>query len=211
MQFLLRLSRFIDRITMHVGTLAMLMIAAAVFISTGNAVARKLFSLSSNAMLEIQWYLFSAVFLLGAGYALLRNAHVRIDFLSSRFSPRTRNLIDIGGILLVIVPLCALLIEMSMPLFLSAYQTGEMSPDAGGLLRWPVLMTVPLGMVLLLAQSGSEIIKRIAFLGGYGPDPLFEKSEQESIDELIAEGEALVAEVTGQHAAPTTGADREAK
>lgn len=215
MQFLLRLSGIIDRITANVGILAMLMIAAAVFISTGNALARKLFSWSSNAMLEIQWYLFSAVFLLGAGYAMLRNAHVRIDFLSSRFSARTRNLIDIAGIVLVIVPLCLMLIDMSTPLFLKAYQTHEMSPDAGGLLRWPVLMMVPLGMVLLLAQSGSEIIKRLAFLAGCGPDPLLEKTEQENIDALIADSEMLAADTPDRatHAAApgANGHHRDAK
>lgn len=181
MQLLLKLSRGIDKITEYVGLLTMFMVLSAVFISTGNALSRKIFSLSSNAMLEIQWYLFSGVFLLGAGYTLLRNAHVRIDFLSSRFSPRTRNIIDIIGILLIVVPLCAILINMSMPLFVDAYQNSEMSPNAGGLIRWPVYMTVPLGMVLLLMQSCSEIIKRISFVRGQGVDPLAESNEPEEL------------------------------
>lgn len=185
MQRLLKLSRGIDKISGCIGILTMLMIVMAVFISAGNAVSRKAFSLSSNAMLEVQWYLFSGVFLLGAGYTFLRNAHVRIDFISSRLSARTRNMIDVVGIVLVVVPLCVILIRMGMPLLMSAYQTGEMSPDAGGLIRWPVYSMVPIGMGLLLLQSGSEVIKRIAFLLGQGPDPLSEKSEHDEIEVVV--------------------------
>lgn len=185
MRLLLKLSRCLDRVTEYIGILAMLMIILAVFISTGNALARKIFSLSSNAMLEIQWYLFSGVFLLGAGYAFLRNAHVRIDFISGRLSARVRNYIDIAGIVLVILPLCAILIDISLPLFLKAFQSGERSADAGGLIRWPVYLLVPLGMALLLMQSGSEIIKRIAFLRGQVPDPLIENNQHEEIDGLV--------------------------
>ena len=172
MKALLQVSRVIDRINEHVGRVIMWLVLAAVLVSAVNAVVRKSLSISSNAWLELQWYLFSAVFLLGAGYAFLRNAHVRIDFISSRLSARTRSLIDVVGIVVFLIPLCVLMIDMSWPLFTRAWTSGEMSQNAGGLIRWPVYLLVPLGMSLLLAQAVSELIKRIAFLRGLIPDPI---------------------------------------
>jgi TRAP-type mannitol/chloroaromatic compound transport system permease small subunit len=172
MQFLLRISRIIDAISERVGSALIWLLLATVLISTVNAVVRKVFSIGSNAWLELQWYLFAAVFLLGAGYAFLHNVHVRIDFVSARLSARGRNWVDIIGIVAFLAPLCWLLLSMSWPLFVKAWQTGEMSQNAGGLIRWPVQLMIPLGMVLLLAQAGSELIKRIAFLKGLIPDPL---------------------------------------
>jgi TRAP-type mannitol/chloroaromatic compound transport system permease small subunit len=172
MQFLLRLSRGIDTISERIGSVLIWALFSTVIISTVNAVVRKLFSIGSNAWLEIQWYLFSAVFLLGAGYAFLHNAHVRIDFISARLSARTRNIIDIVGILAFLFPLAWMLLYLSWPLFTNAWTSNEMSQNAGGLIRWPVLALVPLGMVLLLAQGASELVKRIAFLKGLIPDPL---------------------------------------
>jgi TRAP-type mannitol/chloroaromatic compound transport system permease small subunit len=128
--------------------------------------------MGSNALPDMQWYLFSGVFLLGAGYAFLKNVHVRIDFISSRLSARTRSWIDVVGILVFLAPLCWLLTQMSWPLFVKAWQSGEMSQNAGGLIRWPAYLLLPAGMALLLLQSASEIIKRIAFLRGLIPDPL---------------------------------------
>ncbi len=172
MQMLLKISRLIDAMSERIGNFVYWLILAAVFISAGNAVVRKSFQMSSNALLEVQWYLFSAVFLLGAGFVFLKNAHVRIDFVSSRFSPKVRNWIDIFGILLVLGPLCVIFIELSWPLFHRAWVSGEMSQNAGGLVRWPVLLMIPLGFALLLIQGLSELIKRVAFLRGLIPDPL---------------------------------------
>ncbi|MDP3521130.1 MAG: TRAP transporter small permease subunit [Hydrogenophaga sp.] len=185
MSQLLSLSRLIDGLTNLVGKLAMWMILATTLISASNAIIRKVFGTSSNAWLEIQWYLFAAVFMLGGGYAFLRNAHVRIDFISSRFSARTRNWIDVGGILVFVFPLCYLLISLGMPLFLNAWNSGEMSSNAGGLLRWPVYALIPLGFFLLFVQSISELIKRFAFLTGKGPDPLAHAGPSD--EELLAQ------------------------
>lgn len=175
MQFLLRLSRAIDWISERIGSMLIWLVLAAVLISAGNAIIRKTFNIGSNAWLEAQWYLFAAVFMLGAGYAFLHNAHVRIDFLSGRLSARTRNWIDIIGIVLFLTPLCYLVITLAWPLFVNAWQSGERSANAGGLIRWPVYLLVPVGMALLLAQAGSELIKRVAFLQGLIPDPLAHK------------------------------------
>lgn len=172
MNFLLKLSRLIDALSDLIGKSLIWLILAAVLVSAGNAIVRKIFNMSSNAFLEIQWYLFAAVFMLGAGYAFLKNAHVRIDFLSNRFSERTRNWIDIFGILLFLGPLCYMLIVMSWPLFMNAWTSGEMSQNANGLIRWPVYLMIPAGMALLLLQAFSELIKRVAFLRGLIPDPI---------------------------------------
>lgn len=172
MSLLLRLSRLIDGLNQLIGKLAMWLVLAATLISAGNAIVRKVVGASSNSWLEIQWYLFGAVFMLGAGYAFLVNAHVRIDFISSRFSARTRNWVDIGGILLFLTPLCWLMIAEGWPLFERAWTSGEMSGNAGGLIRWPVYLLIPAGFVLLLLQGFSELVKRAAFLLGQGPDVL---------------------------------------
>jgi TRAP-type mannitol/chloroaromatic compound transport system permease small subunit len=172
MPLLLKISRLIDAFTTLIGKLAMWMILATTLISASNAIIRKVFGTSSNAWLEIQWYLFAAVFMLGSGYAFLRNSHVRIDFISSKFSARGRNWVDIGGILLFVFPLCYLLTAQGWPLFVQALESGEMSSNSGGLIRWPVYALIPAGFILLFMQSLSELIKRMAFLTGNGPDPL---------------------------------------
>jgi TRAP-type mannitol/chloroaromatic compound transport system permease small subunit len=189
MQFLLRLSRAIDALSERIGLILIWFLFSTVIISAANAIIRKTFSIGSNAWLELQWYLFAAVFLLGAGYTFLHNAHVRIDFLSGRLSPRARNIVDIVGILLFLTPIAWLLLQLSWPLFVNAWESGEMSQNAGGLIRWPVLALVPLGMVLLLAQAASELIKRIAYLKGLIPDPLAhaETPESQAIVETPAE------------------------
>lgn len=172
MKALLQASRIIDRVNEVVGKAIMWLVLAAVLVSAINAVVRKSLNISSNAWLELQWYLFSAVFLLGAGYTFLRNAHVRIDFISSRLTARARSIIDVVGIVVFLIPLCVLMIDMSWPLLARAWASGEMSQNAGGLIRWPVYLLVPVGMGLLLAQALSELIKRIAFLRGLIPDPI---------------------------------------
>ena len=181
MTFLMRISRGIDRVNQSVGIFTTWLILATTLISAGNAIVRKAFDLSSNALLEIQWYLFAAVFLLGAGYGLLKNSHVRIDFISGMLTARTRNWIDIGGIVLALFPFCAICIYLSWPLFMQAFNTGEMSSNAGGLIRWPVYALVPAGFALLMLQGVSELIKRWAFLTGQGEDVL--SSEETMSDE----------------------------
>lgn len=180
MQALLSISRLIDAINDRIGRLMMWFVLAATLISAVNAIVRKVFGTSSNAWLEVQWYLFAAVFLLGGGYAFLRNAHVRIDFLSSKFSARTRNWVDIVGIVAFVFPLCLLLIHEGWPVFARAWVSGEMSSNAGGLIRWPVYLLIPLGFAILLLQGVSEIIKRAAFLTGDGPDVLAHKEPDEA-------------------------------
>ncbi len=172
MKLLLKLSGLLDALSVRVGRSIMWLILAAILVSAGNAIVRKAFQMSSNALLEAQWYLFSAVFLLGAGYTFLRNAHVRIDFVSVRLSPRARAWIDIVGIVAVLAPLCLVLIDLSWPLFVNAWRSGETSQNYGGLIRWPIYLMLPLGMALLLLQGASELIKRFAFLRGLIPDPL---------------------------------------
>lgn len=192
MQPLLRMSRAIDAVNGAIGWLAMWLILAATLISAGNAVVRRAFDTSSNAWLEVQWYLFAAVFMLGGGYAFLRNAHVRIDFISSRLSARARNWIDLVGIVVFVLPLCVMMIKLGWPLFERAWASGEMSSNAGGLVRWPVYLLIPAGFTLLALQSLSELIKRVAFLTGHGPDALEHTgpSETELLAKEIAAAEA---------------------
>ncbi len=188
MNGLLAVSRVVDAITDRIGRILWWFVLAAVVISGVNAILRKVFNIGSNAWLEVQWYLFAAVFMLGAGYAFLKNAHVRIDFISGKLSARTRNWIDIVGIVFFLVPLTVMLIRLGWPLFHNAWESGEMSQNAGGLIRWPVLALIPLGMTLLLIQALSELVKRIAFLQGRIPDPLaHEPHTQETPDQLEAE------------------------
>lgn len=168
-------------------------VLAAVLISAGNAIIRKLFNIGSNAWLEVQWYLFAAVFMLGVGYVMLKNAHVRIDFISSRLSKRTNATIDAVGIVVFTIPLSIIMIKLGWPLAQQALSTGEMSQNAGGLIRWPVLMLVPVGFAILLAQASSELIKRVAFLTGHRSEP-FSVEHEKSAEELLAEELAAEAE-----------------
>ncbi|MBX3609977.1 MAG: TRAP transporter small permease subunit [Hydrogenophaga sp.] len=193
MKALLSLSALIDRLNELVGRLMMWFVLAATLISAGNAIVRKLFGVSSNAWLEVQWYLFAAVFMLGGGYAFLRNVHVRIDFLSSKFSARTRNWIDIIGILVFLFPLCVLMFREGWPVFMRGWESGEVSSNAGGLIRWPVYLLIPVGFAVLMVQGLSELIKRVAFLTGSAPDPLAHKEpdEAEQLMEDIAQAEAV--------------------
>jgi len=172
MKALLQIARAIDWVNRQVGRAIIWLVLAAVLISAGNAVTRKVLSLSSNAWLEVQWYLFAAVFMLGAGYTFLRDSHVRIDFISARLRPQTRSVVDIVGIVVFLIPLCVLMIDLSWPLFANAWATGETSQNAGGLIRWPAYALIPAGMLLLLAQSIAELIKRFAFLSGAIADPI---------------------------------------
>jgi TRAP-type mannitol/chloroaromatic compound transport system permease small subunit len=171
MRYLVVLARAIDIVNSFVGRAVAWLVLAAVLVSAGNALVRYALGVSSNAWLEIQWYLFSAIFLLCAGYTLLRNAHVRIDILSGRLSPRTRAWIDIAGGLLFLMPMALIVLYLSWPMFFQSYLTHELSSDAGGLVRWYVKALIPAGFALLVLQGLSEIIKGIAVLRG-GPDAL---------------------------------------
>ena len=198
---LLAASRHIDRFNEAIGKSMRWLVLAAVLISAGNAIVRKAFSIGSNSLLEIQWYLFAAVFMLGGGYAFLRNVHVRIDFVSSKLSKRTNTIIDILGIVIFLIPLCLILINLSWPLFVSTWTSGEMSSNAGGLIRWPVMMLIPLGFGLLLLQAFSELTKRFAFLKGLIPEP-FSVEGTKSDEEILAEELAAAAEKKNQTGAP---------
>lgn len=166
MRLLLSFARTIDRINGYVGRGVAWLVLATVLVSAGNATARYALNMSSNAWLEIQWYLFSAIFLLAAGYTLLKNAHVRIDVLSARLTPRARAWIDIAGGLLFLLPIAIVILYLSWPMFVQSYSTHEISSDAGGLVRWYVKALIPAGFALLVLQGISELIKRVAFLRG---------------------------------------------
>lgn len=166
MKFLLALSRTIDALNERVGRLVLWLVLAATLVSAANAGMRYTFGMASNAWLELQWYLFAAIFLLAAGYTLKHNGHVRIDILYGRLSERGRAWIDLLGALLFLLPFSLLLVWFSWPGFTDALLRGEVSSDAGGLLRWPVRLLIPLGFALLALQGISESIKRIAFLRG---------------------------------------------
>ena len=197
MSALLSLSRLIDAISLGIGKLIGWLILAATVISAVNAVLRKAFNIGSNSALEIQWYLFAAVFMLGVGYVMLKNDHVRIDFISARFSKRTNAIIDVIGMVVFTIPLAWIMIDLAWPYFMRAYDSGEMSQNAGGLIRWPVIGLIPLGFGVLLMQTLSELIKRIAFLTGHRDQPFSverDKSAEEILaEELLAEAEAQAA------------------
>ncbi len=193
MQVLIKLSRLIDSLSSRIGWITMWLILATTLISAGNAIVRKAFGTSSNALLEIQWYLFAAVFMLGAGYGFLKNSHVRIDFISTRLSARARNWIDVGGIVLVLIPFCGICIVLSWPLFVQTYTSGEMSQNAGGLIRWPAYALMPLGFALLTLQALSELLKRVLFLTGQGPDSLSDADHKSDEQKHLEELEAIAA------------------
>ncbi|HRL99797.1 MAG TPA: TRAP transporter small permease subunit [Acidovorax sp.] len=184
MQALLRLSRGIDAINAFVGKYVIWLIFASTVISALNAVVRKAFNYSSNGFLEVQWYLFAWSFLVAAGYTLLHREHVRIDVLNSRLSKRTQVWIDIIGFALFLTPLCIMVLYMGIPMLISKYQSGEISGNPGGLIRWPVWAALPVGFGLLMLQGWSELIKRIAFLRGLGPDPMGRLTDKTAEEEL---------------------------
>ena len=193
MQALLSFSRGIDWLNERVGRAVIWLILASTVISGLNAVVRKAFNYSSNGFLEVQWYLFAAAFLLAAGYTLLHREHVRVDVVSSRFSKRTQIWLDVIGFAFFHTPVCLTVLWFAFPFFLQGYQSGEMSSNAGGLIRWPVYLMMPLGFGLLLLQGWSELIKRIAFLKGLIPDPTV-KPDEKTAEEELAESIRRLAE-----------------
>ncbi len=185
MKAMLALSRWIDALNEQVGKFSYWLILAAVLVSTGNAIVRYTVDMSSNAWLEIQWYLFSFVFLFCAGYTLLHNQHVRIDIITSHLSKRAQTWIDILGTVFFLMPMAIAIMWLSWPVFIDAWDSKEVSSNAGGLLIWPGRLMLPLGFFLLILQGASELIKRVAFLRGLVPDPS-EKDDGPTAEELLA-------------------------
>jgi TRAP-type mannitol/chloroaromatic compound transport system permease small subunit len=197
MQALLKFSKAVDWLNTFVGKYVIWLILASTVISAVNAAVRKAFSMSSNAYLEVQWYLFAAAFLLAAGYTLLNGEHVKIDVISSRLTKRGQILVDIFGFVFFLTPVCLAILWYGIPFFLKGFYSGEMSSNAGGLIRWPVYLMMPLGFSLLLLQGWSELIKRIAFLKGLIEDPTVKKIEKTAEEEL-AESIRQLAEREGK-------------
>lgn len=192
---LLKLARAIDAFSERIGRAVSWLVLVAVLISTVNALVRYAFNYSSNAFLEMQWYLFAAVFLLGASWTLKRNEHIRIDVVVGRFSPRVHAWIDIFGGLFFLLPLCLVVLYDSIPFALEAWRSGEMSSNAGGLIVWPAKLLIPLGFALLALQGLAEIVKRIAFLAGAIDGREFDKAGHHGVDEedIKREIEAIAA------------------
>ncbi len=184
MRALLKFSNAVDWLNSLVGKYVIWLILASTIVSGVNAVVRKVFNVSSNAFLEVQWYLFAAAFLLAAGYTLLSGEHVKIDVVSSRLSKRTQMWMDVLGFTFFLTPVCGAILWYGVPFFLKGYASGEMSNNAGGLIRWPVYAMIPLGFTLLLLQGWSELIKRLAYLQGLIDDPTAKKAEKTAEEEL---------------------------
>jgi len=201
MKSLLALSRLIDAINLRVGRAVMWVTLLVVLVSAGNAVVRKVFHSSSNAWLELQWYMFGAMFLLSAGYTLLKNEHVRVDILSSRLSRRKQIWIEVFGVLFFMLPACVLILVLSWPVFTESWLTGEQSSNSGGLVRWPVKLLIPVGFALLVLAGISHLIKCVGFLLGRCEDPLRREgarsAEEELAEEIAREARAREAAALG--------------
>jgi len=190
---LLKFSRAIDWLNAQVGKYAIWLIMGSTVISAINAVVRYTFNTSSNGLLEIQWYLFAWSFLIAAGFTLLHREHVRIDVINSRLSKKKQIWIDILGFAFFLTPVCLLVLYYGVPMLMQKYASGEMSGNPGGLIRWPVWLAIPVGFTLLMLQGWSELIKRVAFLTGHGPDPTVkagEKSAEEELAEILRQRES---------------------
>lgn len=193
MDALLKLSRMVDALNERIGRAVCWLVLVAVLVSAGNAIIRKTLNMSSNAWLELQWYLFSAIFLLCAGFTLLRNEHVRIDVVAGRLSPRAQAWIDVLGTLFFLMPMAVMIGWLAWPYFTKAYVAHEISSSAGGLVLWPARLLIPVGFLLLALQGLSELVKRIAFLAGKGPDPIprhDHNAEAELAEEIRRHAEA---------------------
>lgn len=188
MTALLRLSAWIDALSDRIGLSVSWALLAAVVICTGNALARYVLHVGSNAWLEIQWYLFAAIFLLAAAHTLRRNEHVRIDILASRLSRRAQAWIDILGIVLFLLPMCWIILVYAVPYVRASFLGGETSANAGGLTVWPVKLLIPIGFAMLALQGLSELIKRAGFLTGHLASAVYEKpSGHDEVDALRAD------------------------
>ena len=186
MHALLSLSRAIDRVNLAIGRSVSWLTLVIVLIAAGNAASRKFLNSSSNAWLEVQWYLFGALFLLASGYTLLKNGHVRVDVLTSGLSRRIQIGIEIFGTVVFLLPAFGLIAYLSWPMFWEAWTSGEVSSNSGGLVRWPVKLLIPIGLSLLLAAAISHLIKCIGFLRGLCPDPMLREATRIETAEDLA-------------------------
>ncbi len=184
MNALLKFSQRIDAMTERLGKAAPWLVLVVVLVSAGNAIMRYTISYSSNAFLEVQWYLFGMIFLSCAGFTLLRNEHVRIDLISGRFSKRGQTWIDIFGIIFFLMPMALAILMLSWPVFVNAFVSSEMSNSPGGLIVWPARLMIPAGFLLLILQALSELIKRVGFLKGLCPDPTAKRNALTPEEEL---------------------------
>ncbi|WP_459615629.1 TRAP transporter small permease subunit [Bordetella sp. 2513F-2] len=202
MKALLALSRGIDALNLRVGRAVTWVTLLVVLVSAGNAVVRKLFQTSSNAWLELQWYMFGAIFLLAAGYTLLKNEHVRVDILSSMLSRRKQIWIEIFGVVFFLLPACGLIMYLSWPVFMDSYLSNEQSSNSGGLVRWPVKLLIPVGFALLVLAGVSHLIKCVGYLRGQCPDPTAREvgktAEQELAEQIAREAQAREAALQQQ-------------
>jgi len=197
----LQLSRAIDAINERIGKITAWAIVVAIVVSSVNAIIRRVFGVSSNAWLELQWYLFGAVFMLCAAWTLKVNEHIRIDIVSSRLSKRGRDIIDLIGHLFFLLPFLAVMLYLSVPYFSKSYASGEVSSNAGGLLIWPAKGLILLGFIVLFFQWVSELIKRIAIMQGKLVDEHHATGHGHGAE---AEAERLLAEL-GDPSAPKGG------
>ena len=193
MQSLLKLSRGIDAFTKWTGKRLAWLILVAVVVSAVNAIIRKTFDTSSNSWLELQWVLFSIVFLLCSAWTLLDNEHIRIDIVNNMMPKKVRDSIDVIGHVFFLMPLCVVMIITGVPFFLRSMQINEQSGNAGGLPQWPAKSLIMIGFALLLVQGISELIKRIAVMRGLIPDP-----HASQVHAIEAEVEHLVQAITGE-------------
>ena len=172
MRLLLSFSTLIDAMNEKIGVICNWLVLLACVVSAGNAMVRYAYDQSSNAWLEVQWYMFAVIVMFGAAYTLRKNEHVRVDILYMTLSRRGQLWIDILGTLVFLIPTCAILAWLSWPFFMQSFNVNEHSSNAGGLLRWPIKLVLPLGFALVALQGLSELIKRVAFLNGYAVDSL---------------------------------------
>ena len=202
MKFLLSLSRAIDALNTLVGRVVTWLTLVVVLVSAGNAMGRKFLHLGSNAWLELQWYLFGAIFLLAAGYTFLCNEHVRVDVLAQRFGRRAQDGIDIFGVLFFLLPACCLIFWLSIPFFYDSYLLHEQSSNTGGLIRWPAKLLIPAGFGLLILAGVSHLIKCVGYLRGYCGNPLERASDKTAEEELV---EDILLHARAEHAPPGGG------
>lgn len=197
MYILLNVARLIDRLNTVVGKSVTWLTLLVVLVSAINAIIRKSFGISSNAWLELQWYLFGAIFLLAAGYTFLLNEHVRVDVLAERFPVKVQLWIEVIGVVFFLLPASLLIFWLSIPYFTLSYELQELSSNTGGLIRWPVKLLIPIGFLLLSLAGVSHLIKCVAFLLGKGPNPLQGRTRQE-VEEKLAEEIAQLAQAGNQ-------------